>query len=151
MDSDHTAARSGRVHRPFRFRSVQVGRIKSNGREEREQAAQPVEYDHGGYALLRFRGATYAERFFISQPFTASLAVSARALIGCAAGRTKHLIFLSLPLRPLIALRILGRKTLSEAAEPKFCDANCDSRERYVSPQEMSTRLPRRSIANATR
>src|SRR5437588_9657361 len=92
MDSDHTAARSGRVHRPFRFRSVQVGHIKSNGREEREQAAQPVEYDHGGYALLRFRGATYAERFFISQPFTTSLAVSARALIGCAAGRTKHLI-----------------------------------------------------------
>src|SRR5207302_9348560 len=48
-------------------------------------------------------------------------------------------------LRPLIALRILSRKTLSEAAEPKFCDANCDSRERYVAPQEMSTRLPRRS------
>ena len=39
----------------------------------------------------------------------------------------------------------MGRKTLSEVAEPKFCDANCDSRERYVSPQEMSTRLPRRS------
>src|SRR6266404_6480524 len=92
MDCNHKAASSSRVDRPFRFGRVQISRVESNGREESKQSAQTIEDDHGSYALLRLRGATSTERLLVSQPFTATLAVSVRGLIGCTAGGTKHLL-----------------------------------------------------------
>src|SRR5712671_63499 len=86
MDCNHKAASSSRVDRPFRFGRVQISR------EESKQSAQTIEDDHGSYALLRLRGATSTERLLVSQPFTATLAVSVRALIGCTTGGTKHFV-----------------------------------------------------------
>src|SRR6266436_1955875 len=118
MYSNHKAASSGYVHRPFRFWSIQIGRVESDGREESKQGAQAIEDDHRRHALLRLRGAASTERLLIGQPFTATLAVSARTLIGCTAVRTEHLFFPYFSSsRPLIACHFApaGRDVYSVA------------------------------------
>src|SRR5260370_18477319 len=96
MDGNYKAKSSGHVDRPFRFRSVQIGRVQCDGREESKQSAQSIEDDHHRHAFLRLGSTASTERFLVSQPFTTTLAVSVRTLIGCTAVRTKHRRWLSL-------------------------------------------------------
>src|SRR5258706_2558441 len=118
MDGNHKAASSSHVHRPFRFRSIQISRVENDGRKESKQRAQTIEDDHRRHTLLGLGGATSAERLLISQPFTATLAVSVRTLIGGTAVRTKHLNFPYFSSsKPLIACRFApaGRDVYSVA------------------------------------